>query len=216
MQQNSIFTIQNGNVRAIPILHYKMEMAGIVCRAIRELQPDCIAVEFAETLQSEILHAASRLPDISVVIAHSQRHDPIYYMCEPCDPCFEAIRCAQEAQIPAYCIDLDVDFYPEVMESVPDSYAIHKIGLQHYYELYQETVLHQGMRKNPKDQEREFYMARRLKELSLSYDNILFIGGMFHVQSVMNYLGRSSFPLLQHAERVGVELATLTANLVKT
>lgn len=210
MQSNSIFTISNGNVHAIPILHYKMEMAALVCQAIQELQPDCIAVEFAETMQSQLIRAAGRLPDLSVVIAENQLKEPIYYLAEPCDPCFEALRRAQELGIAAYCVDLDVDFYPEMIERVPDCYAVEKIGLKSYYELYQETVLHPGLRKHPRDEEREFYMARRLKELSLSYDRVLFIGGMFHVQSIMQLLNRSSFPVPPHSQRTIVELITLS------
>ncbi|CCB90364.1 hypothetical protein WCH_CG14460 [Waddlia chondrophila 2032/99] len=57
-----IFTIQKGSIHAIPITHYTMEFAGIVHRSIQEVKPDCVAVEFAETMQLQLLHAASRLP----------------------------------------------------------------------------------------------------------------------------------------------------------
>lgn len=204
--QPAVFTLSQGNIKAIPILHYKMEMAALVCRAIQELKPDCIAVEFAETMQNELFRAAERLPEISVVVSHSQREDPIYYLSEPCDPCFEALRLAKEKNIDAYCIDLDIDYYPEFIEPVPDSYAIQKIGLENYYRLYSETVLHPGLRKHPKDLQREFYMARRLKELSLSYDNVLFIGGMYHVEHILQYVKRSSFPTLEHVRRKETKL----------
>ena len=54
-------------------------------------------------------------------------------------------------------------------------------------------------------------MARRLKELSLRYDRVLFIGGMAHVDSVLKLLDQPSFPDFHHADREVVEICTLTA-----
>ena len=53
-------------------------------------------------------------------------------------------------------------------------------------------------------------MAHRLKELSLSYDRVLFVGGIFHVNTILQLLDRPQFPPLQHARRETVELLTLT------
>jgi hypothetical protein len=53
-------------------------------------------------------------------------------------------------------------------------------------------------------------MARRLKELSLSYDRILFIVGMAHLSSVLKLLDKPVFPNLHHADREVVEICTLT------
>ena len=36
-------------------------------------KPDCVAVELAETMQLQLLHAASRLPDISIVITYDKQ-----------------------------------------------------------------------------------------------------------------------------------------------
>ncbi len=210
MKTDDPFCLRNGNIYALPIIHYNMEMAAQVRLLFDQIKPDCVAVELAETMQLQLLHAASRLPDISIVISYDKAQEPLYYLCEPCDATFEALRCALEKQIRAYCIDLDVDFYPDVREFLPDPYAIHRIGLQHYYEIYQKTVLSQGIPKTQVDMDRELYMARRLKELSLSYDRILFIGGMAHVESVLALVDRTSFPELKHAERDVVELCTLT------
>lgn len=210
MKEEEFFCIRKESIFAIPIIHYNMEMAAQVRLAIEQIKPDCIAVELAETMALQLLHAASRLPDISIVITYNDKHEPLYYMCEPCDAAFEAIRSALENKIPAFCIDLDVDYYPDVHETLPDPYAIHRIGLKNYYEVYQKIVLAKGAVKNAIDQDRELYMARRLKELSLSYDRILFVGGMSHVQNVLNLVDRNSYPPLKHAEREVVELCTLT------
>ena len=187
-----------------------MEMAAQVRSAFLAIQPDCVAVELAETMQLQLLHAASRLPDISIVTAWSKQSVPIYYLCEPCEPAFEGLRSALESGVSAWCIDLDVDFYPDRFDILPDPYAIQRIGLKNYYEAYQKICLVKGIFKSDQDRLRELYMAKRLKELSLRHDRILYVGGMAHVEAVFSQIDRSSFPLFTHAARELVEINTLT------
>jgi hypothetical protein len=199
--------IQKETIYAVPIIHYNMETAAQVRLACEKIKPDCIAVELAETMQEQLLLAAARLPDISVVISYNQANEPLYYMCEPCDGAFEGLRCSLEHWIPSFCIDLDVDDYPEHREDLPDPYAIHRIGLEKYYEAYLKS------KKAPPsevDRNRELYMAKRLKELSFSYNRILYVGGMYHVDNVLKLIDQQKFPPLKHAEREVVELCTLT------
>lgn len=210
MNSDEHFFIRKGNIYAVPIIHYNMEMASQVRMAFNAIRPDCVAVELAETMHLQLLHAASRLPDISVVITYDQQHSPLYYLSEPCDAAFEGLRSALENNIPAWCIDLDVDFYPDMRDELPDPYAIQRIGLKNYYEAYKKLILDKGLAKNHIDRNRELYMAKRLKELSLSYDRILFIGGMTHVENILNLAGRTSFPELVHTNREEVQLCTLS------
>lgn len=210
MNPNEIFSIQKDNIYAVPVIHYNMEMAAQVHLAFHEIQPDCVAVELAETMQLQLLHAASRLPDISIVITYDNKNEPLYYLSEPCDAAFEGLRCALEAQIPAYCIDLDVDQYPDIKEALPDPYSIQRIGLKEYYEIYKKIVITKGVPKSKLDCNRELFMAQKLKELSLLHDRVLFIGGMAHVDSILKLVDTTSFPELPHAERGLVELCTLT------
>jgi hypothetical protein len=201
---------QHGNIYAMPITHYNMEMAGAVFQAFQELKPDCVAVELAETMALQLMHGASRLPDISLVVSYNNEQQPIYYLVEPCDAAFEALRSALEVGVPAFCIDLDVDAYPDTHELLPDPYAVSRIGLRKYFEVYRQSRLRQFSEKSTQDKNRELYMAKRLKELSFSYDKILFVGGMAHLDSVLALLDNSSFPALEHAERDVVQLCTLT------
>lgn len=201
------YFLQKGNIYAIPVIHHNMEMAVQVKMTFDTIKPDCIAVELPETMQSEMLHAASRLPDITVVLTYQSDHSPLYFMCEPCDPLFEALRSASESKIDSYCIDLDIDNYPFIKEAIPDPYTIHRLGLKVYYELYAQAA---GNKSTSLDQQREFHMARRLKELSFRYDRILFVGGMAHIAAVFKLLDQSYFPDFTHAEREAVELCTLT------
>lgn len=202
--------LQKDNIYAVPIIHYKMELAAQVRLAFEQIQPDCVAVELVETMQDQLVHAASRLPDISVVVAMTRHQDPLYYMCEPCDPAFEALRTALESHTPAFCIDLDVDEYPDIFDPIPDPYAVKRLGLKTYYELYTKALKQHLLPPNPLDQQRELHMARRLKELSLRYSKVMFVGGMNHIENILNLLDRQSFPEFVHAERDVVELCTLT------
>lgn len=204
------FTLHKERIWAVPILHHTLEIAAHVRITFEKLQPDCVAVELPENMQDEFLHAAARLPDISVVAAASLGKDPLYFLCEPADPLFEGLRLAQERQKDAYCIDLDCADYPELFEPVPDPYAIHRIGLKRYYEIYQKEVLDDQPQITQQDRCREQQMARRLKELSLRYERILFLGGMAHVSRVLELTGRSSFPNQQHVHRTKISLATIT------
>lgn len=201
------FYIVKDNIYAVPVLHYNMEMAAAAHLAFNEVKPDCVAVELAETMQTELIHAASRLPDISVVVAYDRQQAPLYYICEPCDAAFEALRLSLETNVPAFCIDLDVDEYPDVREDLPDPYAIQKIGLKSYYEAF---LLAGEFKKSQADLDREMHMARRLKELSLSYDKVLFVGGMVHIQNIFKLIDRLEFPSIAHATRDAVQLCTLT------
>lgn len=210
MSSHDLFCIRKGSLYAIPTIHYNMEMAAQVRLAFEKIQPDCVAVELAETMELQLLHGASRLPDLSVAVAFSAQDFPIYYLCEPCDACFEGLRSALEAQIPAHCIDLDVDGYPDMKEHVPDPYAVHRLGLRTYYESYQESVEKAGANRTAMDIRREEHMARRLKELTLTYDSVLFVCGMFHLPYILRLLDSSHFPIHQHAQREDVQLCTLT------
>lgn len=208
---NSVpFYIQKGSIYAIPILHYNMEMACQVKLAFDTFQPDCVAVELPETMHEQLIHAASRLPDISVLITYASDHSPLFLMCEPCDPLFEGLRSALEIGAATYCIDLDVDRYPEYRDDIPDPYAIQRIGLESYYKLYRKHAMPHLVRTSL-DIDRETYMARRLKELSLSHERILFISGMNHVESVLNLIDSTYFPEYQHIDREAIQLCTLTA-----
>lgn len=210
MTINQPFYLHKDNIFAVPIIHYNMEMAAEVKAAIEAVRPDCIAVELAETMQLQLLHAASRLPDISVVLASAREDSFVYYLCEPCDAAFEALRSALENNISAWCIDLDINLYPDFREALPDTYALQRIGLKNYYQAYKKMILDKGIMKSALDHNREMYMAKRLKELSLSYDKILFIGGMSHVESILNLVDLNSFPDLKHTQRELIELCTLT------
>jgi len=198
----------------VPALHYTMELAVEVRRAFLELRPDCVAVELPETLQEPFYRAVSRLPDLSVITCRGPSEE-LCFPVEPCDASFEAMRSAQEAHIPLFCIDLDVTGYPKVAEELPDPYAITKIGLKKYYEAYSGTIRSSPTIRGELDKNRELYMAKRLRELSFTYDKILVVVGMSHVQGIYSHLNDSSYPQLKAVERSDIALNTYTETAVR-
>lgn len=185
------FWIRKHNIFAVPIIHYTMELAAHVKKTFNLIEPDCVAVELPEAMEHHMIAAAARLPDISVVVSAKQGSH-LYYLSEPCDPCFEALRSALEIGAKGYCIDLHVEDYPLIKEYIPDPYAISRIGLKKYYEAYLVGI--QNVPKHPLDEKRELHMAKRLKELSLCHEKVLFVGGFFHIQSVLKMIDNLHFP----------------------
>ncbi|MGE5196717.1 MAG: hypothetical protein ACM3JI_05250, partial [Anaerolineae bacterium] len=168
------FALVNEGLYIVPVIHHNMESALEVRRAIDFFNPSCIAVEVKETWQKEISRAAERLPDISIILDGKQEEkDVSCYLCEPCDPALEALRTGIEKRIPGYCIDLDVGPYPDVVDFLPDPYAIFRLRLKCYYEAYEKQTVH--VLPLEKDRVREIHMARRLKELTSSYERVLLV-----------------------------------------
>jgi hypothetical protein len=91
-------------------------------------------------------------------------------------------------------------------EALPDPYAMRRIGLKKYYEAYEAS----HPVKTDLDTRRELYMARRLKELSLRHEKVLFIGGMHHVQALLKATERNAFPDTPSPQRILAEVATLS------
>jgi hypothetical protein len=178
----------------IPALHNTLEVAQEVRRAFITIKPDAVAVELPEAYSKEFLAAASRLPDISAICIGEEK----VYLSEPCDGSFEALRSALEARVPAFAIDLDVSSYPEIVDRLPDPYAIYKIGLEKYFKAIEFF-------SRPEDTPREEYMAKRLKELSYSYGKILVVIGMSHVNGCISHLDDATFSSI----RVNARPATL-------
>lgn len=142
------FTIQKNNIFAVPVIHYTMELAMQVKMAFDAIQPDCVAVELPESMEKRCLQAASRLPDISVLVCSKE---PLYYLCEPCEATFEGLRLAIENKVAACCIDRAVKDYPLTKEILPDPYSTVHIGLKDYYTAYLKTC--NGLPKHPLDRE---------------------------------------------------------------
>ena len=69
------FWIANPPYYLVPICHYRLEFAEAVRYAYELLKPDAIAVELPESLNEPVCTAVQRLPELSVILYHSETKD---------------------------------------------------------------------------------------------------------------------------------------------
>jgi len=206
---------QFGPIHALPILHYKMEFAALVRRAVERVRPDRIAIELPPTLQGHFLRGIARLPQVSVLRYEitlsgkkgEERYRTVYLLIEPADPLAEAARLALEQDIPLAFVDVDLEDYPCHEEPFPDSYAVGRIGLGAYYREY----LKASGKSIPgrEDLLRERGMSYRLRELAQSGERILLVCGMAHLERVKQFFGRPQAAPLERVRREGISLCNL-------
>ncbi len=202
---------QFGPIHALPILHYRMEFAHLVRQAVDRLSPDCIAIELPATLEEQFLRGVRRLPQISVLWYELKVPgagiQTVYLLIEPADPLVEAARLALEQGIPLHFVDIDVDHYPSHFERLPDSYAVHRIGLAPYYLQYCCSI--SDVRPSMADQRREQGMTWQLQQLAEVFGRTLFICGMAHLEGIRKEYSRPQASPLSRLHREGVKIANL-------
>ena len=126
----------------VPVLHNRVEFAIEVRRQFEEFKPDCVAVEFPDTLEEKIVKGIKRLPLLSVVYYEEEDGEFIYLVLEPTDGQVEAVRLALSKGIPVHFIDRDTEGYPLDFSSMPDPYAVTKIGHYMYCNTYVLSLIH--------------------------------------------------------------------------
>jgi hypothetical protein len=203
-----LYLKQFGNVYALPVLHYRMEFAHLVREAVRQVDPDCIAVELPATLEQPFRRALARLPQVSVLTYDVNAASPsVYLVIEPADPLVEASRLAVEQEIPLHLVDIDLDEYPLHNELLPDSYAVHRLGLTDYYREYAKAC-RQDVPDN-EDLRREKGMAFRLRHLADRHERVLFVCGMYHLERIAAFSAEPQAEPLGRVRRDGVRLFNL-------
>ncbi len=199
--------IEWGNIVFLPILHGKIEFTIELKKEWDELDPDCVAVEYPETLKEKIVRAIRRLPLLSVVYYRESSGEFVYLLIEPTDAQVEAIRLAIETKIPFYFIDRDTERYPLDRSPMPDPYSIIRIGYQLYCRSYLD-IYPKGSNL-AEDILREKHMAYHLQRLSKQYKKILFICGLSHVPGILKYMDKPQAQVIGRTKRKGVGIAHL-------
>ena len=203
-----------GPVHGLPVLHYRMEFAFLVRQAVQQLQPDCIAIELPTTLEAAFCSAVDRLPMISALRYYPKHQkeqektgEAVWLLIEPADPLVEAARLAREQALPLRLVDADTDRYPLHQEPLPDPYAIHRIGLEAYYQAYRQQPA--AALPEHADLIREQAMARHLQQLAGQYQRILFVCGMYHLERVKQAFGQPQAAPLARSKRAQISLFNL-------
>ena len=209
-----LYLKQFGNVYALPILHYRMEFAHLVREAVTAVNPDVIAIELPFTLEKAFLRGIERLPQISVLTYEiSSTTSSAYLIIEPADPLVEAARLARERGHPLHFIDLDLDDYPLHNEPLPDSYAVHRLGLAAYYREFAAAC--RNLPPDREDLRREKGMAFRIRQLSDRHERILFVCGMHHLDRVAGFCAEPQAEPLGRVRRDSVRLFNVHPDSVR-
>ena len=199
--------IEWNNIRLVPILHNRMEFALEVRRQFEEFKPDCVAVEYPDTLGGKIFQGIKRLPLLSVVYYEEKDGAFTYLVLEPTDAQVEAVRLALSKSVPVHFIDRDTEGYPRNLSHMPDAYAVTRIGLFKYYKSY--LGIHGQDFSSREDALREMTMAYHLQCLSSEKKRVFFVGGMSHLPGIMRLLDRTQTSVIGRRKREGVGLAHL-------
>ena len=77
------------------------------------------------------------MPLLSVVLYLEKDGTHVYLPLEPTDGVVEAARLALTQDLPIYFIDRDLESMPQIKESFPDPYALHRIGHTAYCKTYE-------------------------------------------------------------------------------
>jgi hypothetical protein len=207
------FVIQYQKIRIVPIIHSTLELATIIHDEIKERPPQAIAVEYPQSLYPQLTEAIRRLPYLSVVLYENSQGERVIIQVEPCDPLVEASRSALERHIPLHFVDLDIDYLARHDESLPDPYAIFRLGLEPYWQAYRASGC--ALVTTPADQRREQCMAHHLQELQAKYDDILFVCGLAHVPAILERLTAPQPHPLGRVKRSKVRLYNLSESSSK-
>lgn len=199
--------IEWNNIRLVPVLHNRMEFALEVRRQFEEFKPDCVAVEYPDTLADKILQGIKRLPLLSVVYYEEKDGAFTYLVLEPTDAQVEAVRLALSESVPVHFIDRDTEGYTRGLSHMPDAYAVTRIGLFMYYRAY--LGVHESDSSSREDALREMTMAYHLQCLSSEGKRVLFVGGMAHFPGLLSLLDRPQTSVIGRRKRQGVGLAHL-------
>lgn len=196
----------DGGVFAVPVLHDRLESAGIVRRALADLAPDAVAVEVPSSLEQAWRRAIERLPAVSVLYYETAEGGTVYLPVHPADPAAEASRWAIERGVPLACIDLDVDGYADHRDPVPDSYALARLGLR----VFLDAVRAAGGTADLQDGVREAAMAFHVQRLRRGgARRILAVFGMRHFDGLVHALACDQAEPFTRAKRGNVSIVNL-------
>ena len=174
-------------IRLLPVVHERVELAGVARAVLEAADPAAVAVELPTTLKQAAAKASGRLPRISVVISEEPGEEALVWVVAPGDPLVEAIRWALDRKRPFCCIDPDLPYAGRHSDRVPDPYALWQMGAGAYLESLQLGLRKGG--ESEADDRRESGMAFHLRQAQEEISGpIVALVGAAHVEGVRSRL----------------------------
>ena len=185
---NDLFLKIGPRVTAIPVVHASGDFAWEVRRFMSERHFDCLAVPLPPSFQPETEKAILDFPVPGIVVQRESNENPepwserneheddflgaSYVPVDPCQPVIAALRTAMGERIPRYFIDQETAQFESYSRSLPDAYALKQVDVRKFAAA---VVPHLTAPDSEQWEARIAFMARRLRELSVDYQNILFV-----------------------------------------
>ncbi len=176
-------------VSCLPVVHGSGDYAIAVRRVMFSSHFDCVAIPLPPSFRKDVERGIEMLPNITIALqAESEPYaqkswspeaeeneDRRYYSYVPVDPCqpvIAGIRLAVQEHIPRAYIDLEVEEFESFAVTLPDPYALKQVSVEQF-----STAVLPALQKPTTQQHinRIQWMARKLRLLEKTFDNILFI-----------------------------------------
>jgi hypothetical protein len=197
--------VARGRLLLFPVVHYRMEFAWAVRRAILDRRPAAVAVDLPRTLEAPFLRAVDRLPRLSVLM-YPLKTERVYLPVEVTDPVVEALRTAAEIGARRALVEPDLDREPSYREPYPDPYAVTRIGLDGYVKACRARP----PRLDFHDQRRAAGIAHALEGLlAETAGEVLVVLGLPMIDAVLAALERPQAQPLSVPRRDGVSVMHL-------
>lgn len=165
---------------SIPYIQGIPEYAFQVRKKIQDEQDKdfTVVVDLPDDLNETIIKSIKRLPNISLILDDQGRAIPIL----PTDAAIEAIRSSIEFGLNFEFADVSIPLDEKYSQIIKHSiYLPDKIGAEEYSKLLKPLV-------SEYMENRQKYMALRLKEILEEHEKILFVCGIGHWKNVMKFL----------------------------
>ena len=151
-------------VRVMPVLHERVDLAGVVGAVLDEVDPAVVAVELPTTLAEAAERAMRRLPRISIVLSEEEEEEALAWVVAPGDPLAEGLRWAAERGRRWTLVDPDVPYRARRRDALPDPHAAWTLGWGPYLETLRRIA--GGRPADDADRLRERGMAHHLRRLA--------------------------------------------------
>ncbi len=197
--------IVRGRLLIFPVVHYRLEFASAVRRALLERRPAAVAVELPRTLEDAFLKAVGRLPRLSVVL-YAVKGERVYLPVEATDPLVEALRTAAEIGARTAFVEPDLGTEPSYRQLHPDPYAAARIGLAAYIQACRERAQPLDF----EDRRRAAGIAHALSQLAAETSGeVMAVVGLPLLDAVLDALERPQAQPLSVPHREGVSVMHL-------